>query len=381
MPFEIPEKLIHFTRRWDFDRFVAYIFKQREHENAKPLKKLGSVKRISEFLRDIGQRIIIPDGKIGWYPFALNSGRELIKSVDPSVILAMGGPYTGLMVAAKLSKESGIPWVADILDPWTKNYSIKKFFPLSVVNERLERQTLSSCSKICTVTEPWARELKQKYGDSCVDIVYNGYDDEDFVKTPILKERTPHRITAVYTGYLYRRQVPEVFFAALSQFVDGCPDAQVEVNFYGPMYPCFFFDYVKKYNLENSVFYHGQVSYHEAVKLQKKADLLLLFTWGARGVLLAKTLSYIGAGRPILSVGPEKDTTAEFIKEHRLGMASNEVEYIKGFLMRLVREKKQCGKIAPLKIDDSLKTFFTYRNQAKKLSSVLEEVVSFHGRK
>jgi glycosyltransferase involved in cell wall biosynthesis len=375
MLFEIPEEFVHFTRRWDFDRFVAFTFEQREHDQSQNSKRLSYLKRISEFTRDVGQRTIIPDGKIGWYPFAVKKGRELIEKINPSIILAMGGPYTGLMVAAKLSKEFGIPWVADILDPWANNYSIKKYFPLSVLNRQLERKTLSTCSKILIVTKPWADELRDQYGASCVGIVSNAYDDEDFMKTLKPEYGNENKINVVYTGYLYRRQVPEVFFAAVRQFLNDIPDARIEVNFYGPMYPSFFFDYVKKYQLEESVCYHGQVSYQEAVDLQREADVLLLFTWGTKGVLLAKTLSYIGAGRPILAAGPKNDTTAEFVEENKLGMASNEAELIKEFLQEMYCEKKQSGRIASPRIDDSLKTFFTYRNQTKKLLSVLEEVI------
>jgi glycosyltransferase involved in cell wall biosynthesis len=377
MVFEIPDNLIHQTRRCDFDRFLTYTFKHREFNISHDSGRLNSSQRISEFLRDVGQKTIIPDGKIGWYPFAVKRGREIIENINPSVIFAVGGPYTGLMVAAKLSKESGIPWVADILDPWSDNYSIKKFYPLSVWNDHLERKTLSSCSKILIVTEPWAADLRKKYGDSHVEIVCNGYDDEDFLDTKQDMIQEESKIRIVYTGFLYRRQVPEVFFAALRQFLKDQPEAPIIVNFYGPWYPNFFFDYVKKYRLEGSVFYNGQISYRESIVKQKSADLLLLFTWGTRGVLLAKTLSYLGAGRPILSAGPEDDTTADFIKNNHLGLASNQAEKIQEFLEEIYQEKRQHGRIAPLQVDDTLKKFYSYRNQAEKLSSVLEEVAAF----
>lgn len=381
MEFEIPERLIHFTRRWDFDRFVAYIFKHREYDNSHNCRKVGPIKKLSEFIRGVGQRVIIPDGKIGWYPFALKKGRELIKNIKPSVILAMGGPYTGLMVAAKLSKEFGIPWVADILDPWADNYSIRKFPPLSILNARLERKTLSSCSSIIVVTKPWAATLKEKYGNSRVELIYNAFDDEDFISNPKAAPQSDSVIKLVYTGYLYRGQVPEAFFKALRWFLDDMPTAGAEVDFYGPLYPSLFFDYVNKYRIEDIVTYHGQISYKAAIERQQKADVLLLFTWGAKGVLLAKTLSYIAAGRPILSAGPEYDTTAEFVKRNGLGAVCSEAEDIKKFLLKKYQEKIQSGGIPPLEIDESWKAFFTYKNQAGKLSSVLKKHAGFRDRK
>ena len=375
MPFEIPEKFIHATGRWDFDRFVAYAFEHREKNKTGKIARPTNVKRIAEFLRGFGQKTIIPDGKIGWYPFAVRYGRELIEKLSPSIILAVGGPYTGFLIASKLSAQYGIPWVADILDPWADNYSIRKFPPFSFLNARMEKSTLSTCSKIVVVTEPWAAQLREKYGDRIVEVVCNAYDDEDFALENEEMQRD-QKITIVYTGYLYKRQLPEVFFVSLRRFLDDCPEAQVAVEFYGPMYPSVFFHYVKKYRLEDFIFYCGQVSYMEAIHHQKKADVLLLFTWGAKGVLLAKALSYLGAGRPILSVGPENDTTADFIKNNRLGLASNESSRIREFLAETFIEKKRFGRVSPIEGEACLKSYFTYRNQAKRLSAVLEEVAA-----
>ena len=52
---------------------------------------------------------IIPDGRIGWYPVAVNDGINIIKKHNIVAIFSSAPPYTSHLIAKKLSKASGIP--------------------------------------------------------------------------------------------------------------------------------------------------------------------------------------------------------------------------------------------------------------------------------
>ena len=62
-----------------------------------------------------------PDKRIGWLGRALEDGRGLLATWRPDLMIASSPPCTGLIVAKRLSRESGIPWVAELRDPWANN--------------------------------------------------------------------------------------------------------------------------------------------------------------------------------------------------------------------------------------------------------------------
>jgi len=387
LPYEIPKKLIHVTKKLDFDRISAYIYRRGEilgTSQASPKVDLNFARRILEFVRETGQKIIIPDGKIGWYPYVLDKGREIIPEIKPSVILASGGPYTGLMAAARLSKMFNLSWVADLRDLWADNHTVKKLFPFSIINESLERRTLSSASKIITVSEPLADILRNKYGNSRVEVVYNGYEEDDFItaykaKSVLKRNKADFRKLRIsYFGMLYRHQNPKSLFMALKKIKDGKGSVPIELHFYGPEYPGSFFDLVTKFNVRDIVFYHGQVPYQKSLSAQVDSDLLLLLLWDeerVKGILTGKLFEYIAANRAILAVGPETDSAGEFVKKYKLGFVNNDPDKIKQYLTKKLIEKKENGEVKQCSMNSYVREFFTRKKQTEILARILEEVI------
>ena len=64
--------------------------------------------------------LFIPDAKIGWVPSALKAGRRIIRTTKPDLIFSSSPPQTVQLIAEKLARASGLPWVADYRDPWTR---------------------------------------------------------------------------------------------------------------------------------------------------------------------------------------------------------------------------------------------------------------------
>ena len=67
-------------------------------------------------------------------------------------IIATGDPFVLFSYAAKLSKEFGIPWLADYRDPWSHDQRFFKNMPIRSWNSFLEKKIVSSASHISTVS-------------------------------------------------------------------------------------------------------------------------------------------------------------------------------------------------------------------------------------
>ena len=74
------------------------------------------------FARWVRYNMVVPDGRIGWYPGAVRLGLNILESEDIDLIFSSGPPHTSHLIARKLSENSGLKWTADFRDPWTDRF-------------------------------------------------------------------------------------------------------------------------------------------------------------------------------------------------------------------------------------------------------------------
>ena len=66
------------------------------------------------------------------------------------------------------------------------------------------------------------------------------------------------------------------------------------------------------------------------------------------GVIPGKLFEYIGARRPILSLGSLSGEAAAIVRDNRLGLASNDPEEIKAMLVACLAAKARLGRLPDL---------------------------------
>ncbi len=132
---------------------------------------------------------------------------------------------------------------------------------------------------------------------------------------------------------------------------------------------------VKKHGVEANFIFHERVSYQDALKIQKNADVLLLMLWGdsarikERGVIPAKLFEYIGVQRPVLGIGLNSIIAAEIVNKEKLGIVSNDPEVIAEQIKAWIAIKKQVGYIPDLPA--KLNSGYTRNEQFKSLVEFL----------
>ena len=351
LPVEVPEERVLRTRWLNVNRPVEMLLGGRQRIAAHGyIAPVSGRPLLTSALRSLGAAyrtlLHLPDGEIGWYPFARTAGTRLIRAWRPDVILASGRPFTSLLVAHSLAHRFGIPWVAELRDLWTDNHSRLQPYPRRALERRVEARVLSSAARLITVSEPLAERLRGRVGDR-VSVVTNGFDPDDYPRlaTGGDPDRTgPLRL--VYTGMVYAgKQDAGPLFRALHGLGVG-----VEAHFYGR-----YLDTVKsqaaEHGVGHAVHVHPPVPYAESLRLQRLADVLLLLLWNdraERGVYTAKLFEYIGARRPILAVGGTRDAATELIEARGAGVVAGDAEAIRGLLERWRAQKRLAGGIADL---------------------------------
>jgi glycosyltransferase involved in cell wall biosynthesis len=278
----------------------------------------------------------IPDKRIGWLRPAVAAGRRLLQTWHPDLIIASAPPFTGFLVARKLARESAVPWIAELRDPWADNpYGTDGTHDPAWrchLDRIMEQRTLRSAAALVTVSPPVTRELQQRYRQP-IATVLNGYSEEDLVTTP---PRLPSgQLAIVYTGTIYAGlRDPSALFAAIARL--GARRNAVDVIFHGPT------DgevrhLAERHGVQDRVFVQPRLAYRASLERQAAADVLLLLQRNHvtdEGNIPAKFFEYLAARRPILLLGCETGIIAGMIRDRQAGFVSNDPAAIATALAR-----------------------------------------------
>ena len=291
--------------------------------------------------------VYFPDANIGWLPHAVSAGKKLMATWKPDLILASSPPPTSLLVAHRLSKSFGIPWVADLRDLWVDHHYYKQPGWRKAVETKLEKRVLSSAAGLVTVSEPLAESLRAKYRQPTI-VVLNGFDPGDY-PTDVTTPSDNDALRIVYTGATYPgKQDASPLFAALRQL--GPLAEKVRVVFYGS-YLNAIRETAAQHGVEHLVEVKAPIPYKEALRMQIESDILLLLLWTdprERGVYTGKLFEYMGARRPILAIGGGDCVAAELIKSRSVGVVMNDPGEIAARLQDWIRQKNEAGMIPGL---------------------------------
>jgi len=317
--------------------------------------------------------LFFPDEQIGWLPFAVRTCAQTVKQWKPDVILASAGPMTALVVAWLVSNRHGVPWVADLRDLWVDNHYYSHPNWRKRLEKRLEQRVLSSASGFITVSKPLASTLRREYGKA-TRVVLNGIDFDDYPAHPVVPFRKGS-VQILYTGRIYEgKRDPTPLFQALKLL--GPLKEKVEVAFYGDNLNSVARS-ARRSGVQSHVSVHPPVPYKESLRMQSESDVLLLLLWnhpGEKGVYTGKLFEYLGAGRPILAVGPQDGAAADLIRARNAGFATSDPSLIADKVREWI-DLKAHSETIPYVSKNGLAAF-SRASQTGVLSEYLRELLS-----
>lgn len=251
-------------------------------------------------------------------------------------IFATMSPYETGALAAKVARQLGRPWIADLRDPWALDEM--RIYPSAAHRARdlsRMRRVLASAAAIVMNTPEAARRLLQRFPDlRAVPVltITNGWDARDFAGLPPARDHAGLRI--VHTGSLHTSMGErERRTARLRRVLGGAapvdvltrshvylleavrrlrvrePEltADLEVHLAGVLSEA-----DRRVAVDQPVVLHGYLDHDRSVALLRSADLLFLpmqdLPLGQRATIVpGKTYEYLASGRPILAAVPDGD--------------------------------------------------------------------------
>jgi len=344
--------------------------------NATEPRTTRKLARFAAYL--LKEALAFPDEQTGWSAPALRSARRFLEEQRVSLLFSTSPPVTGHLIASRLQRETGIPWVADFRDLWTQNHYIRHTLPRMLLERRLEKRTLSRAAHLTTISSPLAQRLSELHGRPAA-VITNGFDHEDFANDVSVSSST---FSITYTGQLYAgRRDPSLLFAATKQLVDEVaigPD-WFRIRFYGPEADRALVERLAvAHGIDSLVNHGGLVPYTEAVRKQQESTVLLLLNWDVdaeRGVYTGKLFEYLGARRPILAIPRLNGVVDELLEKTRTGVSAGTQIEVADVLRGWIREFRSNASVSyggvPAIIDR-----YSRRAQTEKLARLFDRLAA-----
>lgn len=319
LPADVP---IHRTAAWDPIAVYKSLAGGEEKGEGVPAGSLGedSGSWLEATARWIRANVFIPDARIGWFPFAVRRGRQLLRSGRFDALLSSGAPHSVHVIGRSLHRSTGVPWVADLHDPWT-DISYYDEFPHTTWARRLdaslETSVLSEASAVTTVSPSWADLFASKAANH-YHVVENGFDQEDF---EAVAEELDEGFVLAHVGKLYASRNPTAVWAALQDLRanDAIPD--LSVRLIGTVDPAVRRS-IAEHELQPIVEIRDFVPHEEAIRQMARSALLLLVIEPfaqAKGMITSKLYEYLASERPVLGVGPPGGDANALLERHDAG--------------------------------------------------------------
>jgi len=266
--------------------------------------------------------LFIPDPRVTWVRPSVRFLKKYLKEHPVDAIVSTGPPQSMHLIARQLSKATNIPWVADFRDPWTKMFYFKHLCLCKWAEKkhhRLEQEVLDDATVVVAVS-PLVQEDFQTMTDTPVELITNGFDDDDFDQ--VVEPDGYFNIT--HTGLFASDGNPEVLWQALAEKCQSDPDFDklLRVRLVGKT-DKEIIDSINAAGLGKHLINLGYQDHNIAVREQKNASLLILPLRKEpeyRATLPGKLFEYLASMNPILGIGQTDGAMARIVNQTGAGV-------------------------------------------------------------
>lgn len=316
----------------------------------------------------------IPDARALWIKPSVKFLLSYLKENPIDAVLSDGPPHTNTRIAYHLSKKLNIPFLADFQDPWSQvdYYQLMKLTPWADRrHKQMEQEVFAQADKITIASPAWKEDL-EAIGAQNVDVIYWGYDEDDFKE---LEQELDKEFTITHTGLLGYDRLPDGLFIALKEMVEEVPGfaADLRIQLAGQI------DYsvlemLEGLRLKKNLINRGTIARKQVLQLMVNSQLLLLplnKAANAKGRLPGKLYEYLRARRPVLGLGPRDSDAAGILTDTAAGEVFEyaDTAEIKSWVLIAYRKYKEgqlqncSGPIATYAVSEQTRKVAAYLNQ------------------
>ena len=322
-----------------------------------------------------------PDPRCLWIGPSVRFLKKYLAEHPVDLIVSTGPPQSMHMIGLRLSRETGLPWIADFRDPWTKIFYFKHLSMTSATEKwhsKMEKKVLDEASAVVAVS-PLVQQEFQEMTDTPVELITNGFDECDFSSEQCTEAYggASEEFIITHTGLFAADGNPTVLWDVLAEKcrTDEIFKKLLRIKLIGKTD-----DQILKAltdrGLEDSMINMGYQPHSVAVEQQRQASLLILPLRKEpeyKAVLPGKLFEYLASQRPILGIGQPDGAMAMIVNETRTGTVID-WEDRKGLTQYIEQcwERHLEGRLSTEGADLSR---FTRRSLTRRMAGLFDKVV------
>lgn len=269
----------------------------------------------------------VTDSRIAWNKIASRTIRGELQEQRYDVIIISSPPYSLAMLAAQLKRQTSIPVVLDLRDPWTTNpYKIYPTGLHRILDRRREKVCITEIDNLISVyreTFDYFNGVIEGFSRKILDIIPNGYDDGDFAALPEVPEPEVANYHLAFSGTFYSHlNTPEVLFSAISRLKkENC---RIIFHHFGQS--MIDLEYLaEKHGIGDQLQCWGYLAHHELLARLTKMNVLCVILDpripNAENTAGGKLYEYLRFRIPVFALVPENGAAARILSETESGLA------------------------------------------------------------
>ncbi len=313
-------------------------------------------KEIWKSIYRIGKKVLpglfnIPDyHRFSWCGKAEQTANKCTTKAKYDIIHSFSHSSSCHLVALKLHKKYGLPWIATFFDSWT-DYPMLKYRTslFRNINKKLERKVAENASLLVFNNENLANLWKNRYGEvvenKIVVIPLNESFEND---TPVRKRIDRRTINISHVGTFYPFRNASTFIEGVRRFTVKYPQLRdrLRINFVGRTLSSDV-EKINKYKLNDCFNITGPISAEECEQVYADSDILLAIAEQPFEdyTFPSKIIKYFYYQKPILGIGTKSSVlNDELIKSEHKCIAPDDVEGIANYIYNAIMDYSSiCG--------------------------------------
>ena len=321
-----------------------------------------------------------PDPRCWWIRPSVRFLKKYLKDHPVDLIVSTGPPQSMHLIGRKLAQETGLPWIADFRDPWTKIFYFKHLSMTLATkrwHEKMEKRVLDEATRVVAVS-PLVQQEFQAMTKTPVELITNGFDECDFLQEPFkMAEGGPQQsFTITHTGLFAADGNPTVLWEVLAEKCnkDSVFKKLLKIRLIGKTDEQII-KAIEDAGLGDCLENLGYQPHAEAVDQQRKASLLILPLRKEpeyKAVLPGKLFEYMASYRPILGIGQPDGAMSMILDSTRTGVVFDWED--KEAMAKYIDECWEKHLEGRLKIEGDDISQFTRRNLTRRMAQLFEEL-------
>ena len=269
-----------------------------------------------------------PDPRCLWIRPSVRYLKKYLEENPVDLIVSTGPPQSMHLIGRRLAKETGLPWIADFRDPWTRIFYFKHLSMTKATerwHHRMEKKVLDEATAVVAVS-PLVQKEFQIMTKTPVELITNGYDEcdfpsgkdaaamggpeKDFVITHTGLFAADGNPTALWEVLAEKCRTDSEFRKLLKIKLVGKTDEQILKS-------------IEEAGLKENLMDMGYQPHNVAVEEQRKASVLILPLRKEpeyKAVLPGKLFEYLASVRPVLGIGQTDGAMSMILNETRTGV-------------------------------------------------------------